>query len=138
GRRLDPVLPENGGNGPTTNGVAQIRKRALDARVPPVAILRRHPHNQPPNLGGGRWPPWPAPVMAVVLSGDEMAMPGEKGVRAHNGRDLLEHASPRALRLGSQANALVVGRTEDAANRASPEGHDSRSRDNQSPRAAAG
>ena len=47
--------------------------------------------------------------MAVVRSGDEMAMPGEQGVLAHDGRDLLEHASPHALRLGRQADALVVG-----------------------------
>ena len=43
-----------------------------------------------------------------------MPMPGEKGVRAHDGFKLLEHAAPHALRLGGQPNALVVGEPETA------------------------
>src|SRR5262249_42628889 len=65
--------------------------------------------HQLPNLGGRRWPSWPAALMAVVLPGDEMPMPGEQGVRAHDGFELLEHAVPQTLRLGGQPNALVVG-----------------------------
>ena len=52
--------------------------------------------------------------MAVVLLGDEMPMPREQGVRAHDRFDLLEHAAPQALRLGGQPNALVVGEPETA------------------------
>ena len=52
--------------------------------------------------------------MAVVLSGDEMAVPREQGVRAHDGFDLLEHVAPHPLRLGGQPNALVVGEPEAA------------------------
>ena len=47
--------------------------------------------------------------MTVVLSGDEIPMPGEQCVRAHDGFELLEHAAPQALRFGGQPNALVVG-----------------------------
>jgi hypothetical protein len=52
--------------------------------------------------------------MAVVLPGDELPMPGEQGLRAHDGFELLEHAAPQALRLGGQPNALVVGEPETA------------------------
>jgi hypothetical protein len=38
-----------------------------------------------------------------------MPMPGEQGIRAHDGFELLEHAAPQALRLGAQPNALFVG-----------------------------
>src|SRR5262249_31716725 len=88
------MLPEDGGNGPAPNIVAQVRERALDAGIAPIAILRRHAHHELPNLGDRPWPAWPAALMTVVLSGDEMAMPGEQGVRAHDGFDLPEHARP--------------------------------------------
>ena len=41
-------------------------------------------------------------------------MPGEQGVRAHEGFELLKHAAPQALRLGGQPNALVVVEPETA------------------------
>jgi hypothetical protein len=44
--------------------------------------------------------------------GDEMAVPREQGVRAHDGFDLLAHAAPHALRLGSQTDALGIGEPE--------------------------
>ena len=74
------MLTEDGGNRPAPNIAAQICERALDAGVAPIAILRRHVHHELLNLGDRRWP-WPAALMTVVLSGDEMAMPGEQGVR---------------------------------------------------------
>ena len=51
---------------------------------------------------------------AVALPGDKMPMPGEQGIRAHDGFELLEHAAPQALRFGGQPNALVVGEPETA------------------------
>src|SRR5262249_53940438 len=81
GSRLNPVPPEDGGDRAASNIMTKIRKRALDARVTPVAILGRHAHNQPSNLGGRRRASWPAGLMTVVLSGDEMTMPCEQGVR---------------------------------------------------------
>jgi hypothetical protein len=37
-----------------------------------------------------------------------------RGIRAHDGFELLEYAAPQALRLGGQPNALVVGEPETA------------------------
>ena len=88
---LNGALPKDGGDGPAANIMAHICERALDPRVAPVTILGRHPDDQLPNLGRHRWPAGPAPVMAVVLLGDQVPMPGEQGVRAHNGPDLPEH-----------------------------------------------
>ena len=51
---------------------------------------------------------------AVVLPRDEMPMPGEEGVGAHDRLELLEHAASQAFRLGRQSNALIVGEPETA------------------------
>jgi hypothetical protein len=51
-------------------------------------------------------------MLAVVLPGDEMPMPGEQGVRAHDRSDLTERSATQLLRLGGQPNALVVGEPE--------------------------
>src|SRR4051812_33647678 len=109
---LDSLLAEDGRDRPAPHVVTQIRERASNARVPPIAILHRHPHHQLSYRRGRRWPPGSAPLMAVILACDEMAMPGEQGVRAHDRSELLEHASADAFRLGGQADTLVVGEPE--------------------------
>src|SRR6516162_6484142 len=81
GRWLNPVLLEDGSDGPASHVVAQIRERPLNACVTPIAILRRHTHHQLPNLGDRRRPSGSAALMAVVLPRDEMPMPGEEGAR---------------------------------------------------------
>ena len=57
-------------------------------------------------------PPWPASLVAVVFSRDQLPMPGEQGVRAHNGADLPEDPPTQVFRLGGQANALIVGESQ--------------------------
>ena len=57
-------------------------------------------------------PPWPASLVAVVFSRDQLPMPGEQGVRAHNGADLPEDPPAQVFRLGGQANALIVGASQ--------------------------
>ena len=94
--------------------VAQIRERALNPRIAPVAILRRHADNHLPNLGHHRRPVRPAAPVAVVFPRDELPMPCQEGIRAHDGSDLLEHSPPHVLRLGGQANALIVGEAQSA------------------------
>src|SRR6516162_10917443 len=114
GRWLNPVLLEDGSDGPASHVVAQNRERPLNACVTPIAILRRHTHHQLPNLGDRRRPSGSAALMAVVLPRDEMPMPGEEGVGAHDRLELLEHAASQAFRLGRQSNALIVGEPETA------------------------
>jgi hypothetical protein len=70
--RFNAVLLEDGGDGPAPDLVAQIRERALNPRIAPVAIRRRHADNQLPNLGHHRWPVRPAAAVAVVFPGDEV------------------------------------------------------------------
>jgi hypothetical protein len=41
-------------------------------------------------------------------------MPCQQGVRTHDGSDLPEHSPPQVLRLGGQANALIVGEAQPA------------------------
>src|SRR5262245_64102095 len=60
GCRLNPVLPEDGGDGPASDVVAHVAERALNPRVTPVAILRRHAHDQLANLCCQWWPSRPA------------------------------------------------------------------------------
>jgi hypothetical protein len=129
---------EDGGDGPAADVVAQIRERALNPRIAPVAILRRHADHQLPNLGHHRRPARPAVMVAVVFPRDELPMPGQEGIRAHDGSDLLEHPPPQVLRLGGQANALIVGEAQPARSELLAEHAVSPSGDNRSPRAAAG
>jgi hypothetical protein len=86
----------------------------MAAMVPRPTILRRHADNELPNLGRHRQPARPATAVAVVLPGDELPMPCQEGVRAHDGSDLLEHSPPLGLRLGGQAKALIVGEAQPA------------------------
>jgi hypothetical protein len=89
--------------------VAQIRERVLNPCKTPVAILRRLTNNQLPNPGHHRWPPrprrwWPSYFRAIKLP--------RQASGAHNGPDLPEHSTPQVLRLGGQANALIVGEAQ--------------------------
>ena len=47
GSGLNPVLPEDGGDGPTPDVVTQVCEGSLNPRVAPLAILSRRP--QPPH-----------------------------------------------------------------------------------------
>ena len=77
GSRVEAVLPQDGGDGPTPDLVAQIGEGALNPRLAPIAILRRHPHDQLPNLRRHGWATRPAPGAAVILAGDQLPMPHE-------------------------------------------------------------
>jgi hypothetical protein len=52
--------------------------------------------------------------MAVVFPRDELPMPRQERVRAHDSGDLLEHSPPQRLHLAGQANALIVGEAQPA------------------------
>ena len=77
GSRLNAVFPEDRGDGPAANVMAQICERSLDPRITPVTIPSRHADDQLSNLGRHGWPAGPAPVMAVVFPSDQVPMPGE-------------------------------------------------------------
>jgi hypothetical protein len=106
------MLPEEGGDGPAPDSVAQVGERALNPGIAPVAILGRHAHDQLPNLGHHGRPSGPAPLLAVVFPGDQVAMPGEQGVGAHNGSDLAENSPTQILCLGGQSHTLIVGESQ--------------------------
>ena len=54
--RFNAVLFQDVRDGPAPDRVAQIRERALNPRIAPVAILHRHADHQLPNLGQHRRP----------------------------------------------------------------------------------
>jgi len=91
GSWVDAMLPQDGGDGPPADLVAQVGEGSLNPRVAPIAILGRHAHDQLPNFCGHGWPAWSAPQMAVVFPCDQVPVPGEQGVRAHNRPELPEH-----------------------------------------------
>ena len=106
--RLDPVLPEDVGDGPSPDAVIQIRERALNPRVAPVAVLGRHPHHQLPNLRHDRRPSRTAPLVAVVLPSDQVPMPGQQRGGGHDRNDVVDHPPRQFPCLGGQTNALIV------------------------------
>ena len=108
GGRLDPVLPQDGGDGSTPDVMMEVGERPLDPRVAPGAIFRRHPYDPLTDLRRHAWPSRAAPRVAVVLAGDQRAMPGEQGVWGHDGPDLCEGAPAEFLGLRGQAHALIV------------------------------
>ena len=93
----------------------------MNARVAPVAILGGLAHDQLPNVCRYGWPARSTSEVAVVFSRDQVPMPREQRIRAHNGPDLPEHRSAEVFRLRGQPNALVVGEAQPSWSQRLPE-----------------
>ena len=88
--------------------MAVISLCALDAVVAPILVLGRHANNHCPNLFHDPGTTRPSVHAAVVLAGNQLAMPAQQRIRRHQGVHLAENTSAQFPGLGGQAPALII------------------------------
>lgn len=94
--------------------MAQILQRALDSRVSPARVLRRHADDQTPDLcldTGSSWPP----RSVGPLARDEFAMPAENRIGRHDRCDIREQPAAKAMADGGEPPTFVVAQPHPTA-----------------------
>jgi hypothetical protein len=86
--------------------MAQVGQGSLDSPVAPGPILGGHAHHQLPDLVAQA--AWPTSLAAIILLGEQPAMPGQQRCRSHHGAQLLKRPPAQLLGPHGQASALVV------------------------------
>ena len=102
------VLFENVANRLPRCGMPEVEQRASYCRISPTRVLLSHPYGQLWNLIGDAWSSRTPLGGAVVLLGDQLAMPSQNGVWRYDGRNLSKHPSPQRLALHRQTPTLIV------------------------------
>ena len=97
GRGFPAVCLEHVGDGASCDLVAEVVQGAPDPRVSPVAILRGHPDDQPPEFLHEGWAARPATAAAVVLPCDQLSMPAEKGIGRDTRLEVTQHPPSEVL-----------------------------------------
>src|SRR4051794_27239694 len=99
--------------------MADIRERALDPRVSPGRILRRHAHDELMDIKQytalSRFPG------VCPLPGDQLTMPPQQRVRRSDRRDFAQGRTPEPIRAGGQPPAIVVRKTQATATKLTPQ-----------------
>jgi hypothetical protein len=98
-----------GGNSPGDPIPPEVTQRPDQPRVPPGWILRRHPYDELFHVDGDGRTPGPAARRAIVLAGDQLAVPAQDRVRRDQARELVQPATTDDLALDGQASPLVIG-----------------------------
>ena len=88
--RVDSVLCQDSFDGTSTNGVSQIRERALDSRVAPSRVVSRHLEDEALGLPNNPRSSWAALLAPIVLLRDEVSVPAKKRVGRDDYGDLAE------------------------------------------------
>ena len=99
--------------------MADILQRALDPRVAPRWILRRHPYHQLTDLGQDTAPSGSRGVRP--LAGDQLAMPPEQGVWRRDRGDLPQGRTANSIRSGGEPTAIIVGETQPTSTKLPPQ-----------------
>ena len=90
---LNPVALQNIRNRAPRDLVPQVRQRALNPTIAPIPILFSHSDHQRLDLIGPTRSSRPTLCTAVVLLGDQLAMPREQGFWRHDGGYLRQQLS---------------------------------------------
>src|SRR5215831_6066768 len=94
------------------NHVTDVSKGSTNPRVTPARVVGGKADDERLNGDRAGWTPRAAPSCAVVLLGDELAVPAQDRGRRHDAVDLREHPPPQYAALHREATALVVGESE--------------------------
>ena len=90
--------------------MADVPKRALNPRVAPRRIARRHPHDELTDLQQDAAPCGSPGIRP--LSRNQLTMPPQQGVRRRDCGDLPQGRTTDAVRSGGQPTAIVVRETQ--------------------------
>src|SRR5215471_4161080 len=88
--------------------MAQVGQGSLDSPVAPSPILGGHTHHQLLDLVLPTRTAWDTLLAAIVLLGDQPAVPSHERCRGHNRGQLMQHAPAQLLGPHGQAPALIV------------------------------
>src|SRR5688572_7999581 len=80
-RWFDAVLLQNVGNGATSQAVAEVGHCTENPPVSPITILLSHADYEVLDFVGGAWPTQSALGTAVILLGNQLAVPSQQCVR---------------------------------------------------------
>jgi hypothetical protein len=107
--RFAAVPPQDPLDRVAANLVAEVVQRADQPRVPPGRVLRRHPHDELFYVDSDSGTPGPAARRAIVLAGDQLAVPAQDRVRRDQAGELAQPATTDGPALDGQAPPLVIG-----------------------------
>ena len=99
--------------------MADVLERALDPRVAPRRIFRRHPHDELTDLEQDTAPAGSPGVRP--LPGDQLAMPPEQRVRRRDRGDLPQGRTANSVRSAGQPAAIVVRETQPTSTKLTPQ-----------------
>jgi hypothetical protein len=100
------------GDGAAADLVPQIGECALDAPISQAAVLIRQPHDQCLNLRRGPRSSWASLLAAVVLPGDQAAVPDQQRFGRDDRAQFDQHLPAEPFRLDGQSAALVVSEAQ--------------------------
>src|SRR4030095_9560510 len=92
-RWFDPVLLQNVGNGATSQVVTEIRNGTENPAISPITIVLSHADDRVLCFIGGAWPSRPALGTAIILLGNEFAVPGQQCVRRHQVGNVIQYST---------------------------------------------
>jgi hypothetical protein len=99
--------------------MANVAQRALDLRIAPRRIVRRHPHDELTNLEQDTAPSGSSAVRP--LPRDQLTVPPKQGVRRRNRGDLPQDRTADSVRSGSQPTAILVRETQPTPTKLTPQ-----------------
>ncbi|WP_233104200.1 hypothetical protein [Haliangium ochraceum] len=100
---------ENRGDGRAANVMAEVAERIADACVAPAGVFSGHAHNERLNLAGGLRAARRTLGAAVVLLGDEVAIPAQDGVGRDDAGVFAQQLASEGFALDCKATALRIG-----------------------------
>ena len=92
--------------------MAQVTQRADQTRVAPGRIFRRHPDHKLLHVFAGGRATGSSARRAVILPGDQLAVPAQDRLGRHEAGELLQSAATDDLALGREASPLVIGESQ--------------------------
>src|SRR6266496_3292293 len=100
------MLDEDSLDSVAANHVTDVSKSSADPRVTPARVVGAKADDELSNGDRARWTPRAAPSSAIVLLGDELAVPTQDRVRRHDAVELFEYSTPQRASFRRQASPL--------------------------------
>ena len=113
--RLDPAVLQDPLHRTAPDLVTETLHGPADSCVAPARILLRHTEDESGKIALRPWTAGATPPRAVVLPGDEPAVPAQDGVRRHDAGDFAKDPSAEHLALDREPASLVIRQPQPAS-----------------------
>src|SRR4030095_15823394 len=108
----DPMLLQNVGNGTASQVVTEVGHGTENPAIAPTTIFVSQADYEVLDFLGGPWPPGSSLGTAVILLGNEFAVPGQQGVRRNKVGNVIQYSTPDQFGFRRQASTLIIGKPE--------------------------